>query len=735
MDEFKNLNWLWKGSGSAASSLYKKQISDDEKDIFFCHLNEIDHIHLLDNYGLGNDLPTENKFIRTDPRTGQEVTKELYYHGNPSKTVLFAQFPERSSMNSQQHQSCLNAIAKLRGDPSGVSMSDRNDIRVYGQLTIERNREKAKFYEFVKSEFYKRNIKNCYDLQTELNKFITKRWQDAVQSASTANNTCYQLQSAIPISRADSDGDATVEHEKTIKQTGVVLMVNPNKYRNLVRLSCPFLNHFFSNITEITLDPLDDSFIQSESIDVVISLKTLAAILSSARILSTDWNVTFTVKTYEDKNVVIFDDLLPALSLGCLEKNRLAFMHAVKANIVVPKKNEVFSFETNQFVERVDRTFDPNFIRQPQPLEESVSNYKIWEYEEYLQKFGASVPSSESLTLDTNRTRRLWKVKRNNVDCCRLVVDSSQDYCEKQKDGTVKHVNLSPKLEYQCEFGAEQMTLAELIAEWCALRFGPDTITHRVRINASTGGVTDMKVITISDVEYDLQRLYRVKSETLLVPLLNCIEKIKQFPANEYLLSHLGKHNAQAMVYVKSIGTSSGNTIRIADLYKSRESDSSTHLETIEWNPIDDTICTAIHSAVMPCAFNHWVNGKKRGVAAPSNDRLLMVEKALRKDREKEEKEQTKQNLIKKRQGEKKNRKANHKRKLLQAKRPKFEGESLDPNVLFDEQGNINILDLVSSGYAGENHQSGEQNSLSESVCLETYCRDAGTVPDDSIEG
>ncbi|KAG4070129.1 hypothetical protein HA402_013372 [Bradysia odoriphaga] len=733
MDEFKSLNWLWKGSGSTTSSLYKKQFSDDEKDIFFCHLNEIDHIHLVDNYGLGNDLLTENVFIRTDPRTGQEVTKELYDHSNPSKAVLFANFPERSSMNSRQHQSCLNAIAMLRADPSDVSMSDRNDIRVYEQLTIERSKEKAKFYEFVKSEFYKRNIKNCYDLQTELNKFITKRWQDSVESASTTNNACYQLQSAIPISGAHNNGDVTVvvEHEKTIKQTGVVLMVNHNKYRNLVRLSCPFLNNFFSNIPEITspLNPLDESFIQSESVDVVISLKTLAAILTSASILSTDWNVTFTVKTYENKNVVIFDDLLPTLSLGCLEKNRLAYMHGVKASVVVPKKNEVFSFETNQFVERVDRTFNPNFIRQPQPLEEAVSNYKIWNYEEYLQKFGESVPSNQSLTLDTNHIRRSWKVKRNNEDCCRLVVDSSQDCCEKQKDGTVKHVNLSPKLEYQCEFGAEQMTLAELISEWCALRFGHDTITHRVRINASTGGVTDMKVITISDVEYDLQRLYRVKSDTLLVPLLNCIEIIKRFPADEYLLSHLGKHNAQAMVYVKTNGTSSGNTMRIADLYKSGKSDSSTHLETIEWNPIDDTICTAIHSAVMPCAFNHWVNGKKRCVA-PSNDRLQMVVKALRKDKEKE---QAKENLIKKKKGEKK-KKANRRRKLLLAKRPKFEGESLDPNKLFDEQGNINILDLVSSGRPDENHQSGEQNILSESVCLETYCRDAAAVTDDSID-
>lgn len=432
---------------------------------------------MVDNYGLANDLRKEYVSVRTDPRTGQEITKELYDHTNPAKTVLFADFPQVSSMNSQQHQSCLNAISKLRFDPNSLSMSDRNDIRVYAQLTIERNMEKAKFYDFVKSEFYKRNIKNCYSLQTELDKFITKKWSDSVQSAVISNDVLYQLQSAIPITQANDD--FTVEHEKRIKETGVVLVVNTKKYGKLVRLTYPFLDDFFSNISEITM-PLDESFIQSESVDVVISLNTLTTMLTSASNMSIDWNVAFTVKPNGNKNVVIFDKILPAASLGHLEKNRLAYKYGIKGSIVVAKKNEVFSFENNQFVERIEKTFDPNATRQLQPLEEAMSDYKICDYDEYLKKFNESAGSKQNPTLDSNHIRHLWKVKRNNVECCRLVVDSSQDCCEKRSDdGTVQHVNLSPKLEYQCEFGAERMTLTELIAEWCQLHFGPDTVTHR----------------------------------------------------------------------------------------------------------------------------------------------------------------------------------------------------------------------------------------------------------------
>lgn len=175
--------------------------------------------------------------------------------------------------------------------------------------------------------------------------------------------------------------------------------------------------------------------------------------------------------------------------------------------------------------------------------------------------------------------------------------------------------------------------------------------------------------------------------------------------------------------------------MRIADLYKSSSDPKPSH-ETIEWNPIDDTVCTAIHSAVMPCSFPHWmkkVNGKR--CAPPSNDRLQMVEKALRKNQEKKDKEQAKQNLIKKNKAERKKEMKRRKQQLLAKRRPKFQGESLDPNELFDKHGNINILDVAGSGTSKEhNHPTSEHESVSDAVCLETYCRQAGTVSDDSID-
>lgn len=403
------------------------------------------------------------------------MVKDEFDHRIASKPVLFAKFPQRSAMNSNQHQACLNALATMTNVTA--SMSDRSDVRTYAQLSIERHKEKTNFLQFVKDEFYQRNIKNCQNLQPELEKFVTRRWKDSIKRLVTTNTSCYQLQSAIPICPSSNSNDEyTIEYEKTLKQTGVVLTVNCKKYSNPIQVSCSYLEYFFS--TDVAL-PLDESHPQNESADVVISVATLTAILISAQERSrTDWNITFTLTESDNHKTIRFDELLPAVSLRCLDKNRLAYKYGVTAAIAVAKKKTVFSFEENAFIERTQPTFD-NCGTSVQQQSESAADYKVWNFEEYLHKCRASISTNNSNTADRNHIRRRWNVKRNSVDYCRLVVDSSQDFCEKQSDGSVRFINLSPKLEYQCEFGAEQMSLSELITEWCRLRFGHNTTTHR----------------------------------------------------------------------------------------------------------------------------------------------------------------------------------------------------------------------------------------------------------------
>lgn len=161
----------------------------------------------------------------------------------------------------------------------------------------------------------------------------------------------------------------------------------------------------------------------------------------------------------------------------------------------------------------------------------------------------------------------------------------------------------------------------------------------------------------------------------------------------------------------------------------------------------------------MPCAFPHWVNGKKR--KGESNDRSRLVERAMQKDQEKEAALATnikKAKALKKQKAKLKKKKPTAER----AKLLKFEGESLDPNELFDERGNIHILGLASHNHGEENNQPKEENNQpkeesnqlkkennqpkeeknqpkedshsSESMSFETYCRDAALLSNDSVD-
>lgn len=480
----------WKTARSA--NLYATNFSDDEKDIFFCHLNEIDHIHLLDNYG--KDRPfTQTNVVQKDPRTGQEVTNEVIDHSRQSKTRIFSNFPRRSSMNSSQHQSCLNAVTKLNSPESALSMSDRSDIRTYAQLFIKRTKEKTEFLEFVKGEFIKKNIRNCQNLQPELNKFIIKRWEDSIKRVTSSNKNYYHLQSAIPLNHSHNSDEITIELEKTVEGIGNVLAINRSKYTNPLQVSCSFLEYFFQDDTKV-ITPEEERLI-SEPIDVSISLTSLASILSYSKDFSIDWSIAFSLKIHNNKKVLVFGEILPPPTLRCLERNRKAYKYGVIASIVVSKKKEIFSFKENGFVQREHPTLEETStsILSVEP----ETTYKAWRFEEYLNKFTDSISKvngAADSNLDHNHISRLWNMKKNGMDFCRLLINNSQDVCEKQIDGSVQFINLSPKIDYQCEFGAEQMTLSELITEWCELRFGPNTVTDRGEIKLKKTTIFTTKI-------------------------------------------------------------------------------------------------------------------------------------------------------------------------------------------------------------------------------------------------
>lgn len=163
---------------------------------------------------------------------------------------------------------------------------------------------------------------------------------------------------------------------------------------------------------------------------------------------------------------------------------------------------------------------------------------------------------------------------------------------------------------------------------------------------------------------------------------------------------------------------SSPNIITISNIYESQQLDTS-NLAIVPWNPIDDKICTAVHrqSSVMPCAFPHW--GKHQKVT--QNDRLRLVERAKQKIQQKTDAETERMSIFKKKKKLIKRKVRNEKEKKRKCQKLMFEGESLNPNELFDEQGNIQMTNCINNKLTKD----AEENDSFKPICYESYLKDA----------
>lgn len=154
---------------------------------------------------------------------------------------------------------------------------------------------------------------------------------------------------------------------------------------------------------------------------------------------------------------------------------------------------------------------------------------------------------------------------------------------------------------------------------------------------------------------------------------------------------------------------------------------------TIPWNPIDDVVCTVIHkqSVVMPCAFPYWGEKSKKTII---NDRARIVEKAVQKNQEKKNAIAEKITLQKRKAKTRRDKQRREKFKAAKRLKFKFEGESLDPNELFDAKGNIQMISSVQHSRNEVNNQPEIENLAMETISYESYRRDADVNSDDSVD-
>lgn len=643
-----------------ANAKYYDATFDHHSDVFYCHINEIDPI--LDD-GLFDDVQEEedDEFIYVDPRNGKRADIAEISVEEPFKPQrLYNRFPSKSTLTPVEHDVCLKALAALK---KGESSSSKEVIEKYKSLKEKIREENQKYSDFVKDYFMSNNMYRKKEVDPDIFEMFADKWRAEVddfkkkQTIMLAHN--YVLATAIPLKF-----DVSQVKEFTIKLSDE----SPSKpttralfpldiVHNRIK-AVPF--HLERYYEDYQLEkPLDDNV--PENIDVSLSIMSLLSLMQGFYDESDDWMVPIVITDDGLRKQILFDKHLPTAKLGSICRNNSIALDVVRAIFVQRTGNNLGSpNETWELIYDV-KTFD-QFLEE---YTQKVNEKGLRQHQEVQNRFEISTEDDNLSLL---------------VSCLPDAVD---------KDSLVI---FSPKLEYQPEFGEEQMTQYELVREWVYLRFAKNTLVKRIRMDSSTYAIFSIKDITLPIVTSELNRLYQIQENELLHSLFQLITMLKGFPPAIYLGRHDPAKKERILIYQhhphKPTDTANAH-LDLKNVY-SDVNFSGCQLDELEWTPIDTEGITDVHlqSRVAPGLFPFHAKYVKRQIKEFKKIPKKLVTKPFDKKKN--------ASLSKKKNKNKKNKAIRKKKQMLLKS---FDAsESCDPTQLFDESGNVNIMSMLHLG-------------------------------------
>ncbi|XP_046389932.1 uncharacterized protein LOC124158721 [Ischnura elegans] len=154
-------------------------------------------------------------------------------------------------------------------------------------------------------------------------------------------------------------------------------------------------------------------------------------------------------------------------------------------------------------------------------------------------------------------------------------------------------VTIVPKLEFQPEFGAEIVTVSEMIQEWLSIRLRPTSFLIRARLDAFTSDVLMVERKELKDLRSE-ENYHNVQASSCLNTLETVLRATRDLPPGEYMLTHEPKMGPFASIYMAADDTRGG----VYDLHAQYDVDTTaTQPQVLSnlWVPIDFSIVTPLH--------------------------------------------------------------------------------------------------------------------------------------------
>lgn len=454
--------------------------SDDEKDVFYCHLNEIDHIHLLDRYQ-PKDLPLLKPHI--DPRTGQYI-KTLIIDNTSTlshrRTVqLFDSFPAGSQIPQNNHDASMRCLESMRlrkaiPNPPAPTQAELKDLEAYTGCWEQRQNERKLFLDFVRNYFNVNLLNRCHAVYPEMNEIVMDRLKSNVEVMRRTRDYEYVMQTAVSLEYPDGS-IVNLIIGKEIEQFGHVWHYSSSL------LMAPVLPRIQIELLERPTDKLSllaaEKIAIANDVDVVLTPSLVKQFLDSHTNVSESWAVQMTIRKYPNHmNVCYFEELMPKTNLSSMDRNKLAYEYRIRTATSSPNGTATYCLLRNRYLNDINKSLSSNETKQD--ISVGKLEYRLVNFDEYLKNntTKSKYPSGNY----SYRLCTLGESEASNGDSLKLILRTSQDVCERSAtDEIPQFVNLSTKVEYKLEFGAEQMSRSELISEWCDLYFSPGSVTDR----------------------------------------------------------------------------------------------------------------------------------------------------------------------------------------------------------------------------------------------------------------
>ncbi|XP_053679122.1 uncharacterized protein LOC128730112 [Anopheles nili] len=630
MEEYKKLLWSKHNPRSEGKLLEQASIdfADFQDDIFNLHINEIDPIHQIDemNSRTGDPaditLPVE---MPIDPRTGQKVEQLELKCINTLQ--LFDRFPSGSVLKRKEHQHCLTVLNRINMRLPFTNPEDAQRYQQYQKLMEKLAPEKELFDSFVRNFFNTNLLRRVQTIDPDMNALVVAIWQEKVSerlALERERGGKYILMTAVPFGGNNNPCQSNVIFKpmgQDAQETGVVRNLFTENILRCVSLkrNARVLDGFMVEWRAARrryADKMSDIFsilYKMPQISIVLSAGVLAWLINNARNEQEQWTVPFQVKTLNDRNVLLVDSRHPACRMSThvrkLQAHKLlvkSFMSFIKPQSTTEGSSKTTTEQKSQEASKCN----------------GIASFDPLTFDEYMKKVELRRAPSGHETRE-NRFYQPWTLEEDS-ETHHLLISFRQDCYESFRKMRV-FMNISVKLEYQPEFGAEQMTLAELLHEWCRQLLRPNSKTMRLRVNATTSIIISHHYLELRDIEEELNRLYGVQPRSLIGNVWKMLKLLQNFPPGDYLLQRDGKSAQSLSVYSKILEKEKANqaelgavTINWSELLLRTEY-SCPPLEQYDWIPIDKYAITYLHrqNTLLPCSFPHWTSVRKLNSRQP----------------------------------------------------------------------------------------------------------------------